>query len=165
MALPVSPHLGNGVAQRHLLTGGGGDAAAMGIQGGKAPGVGHGHVAAQLAAVSHRRDGAVGEAGDDGAGVGGDVRAVVEGVLPPAEAVGDSPLYRGGVGKAQHLLGQAYVLRGVLRRVGGCGGLGLPGAEHRRIGVVQCAGQGTVKGVAHGGKGGREVRVAAHQRQ
>ena len=89
----------------------------------------------------------------------------MEGVLPPSEAVGDGPLHRGGVGKAQHLLGQAHVLRGVLRRVGGCGGLRLPGAEHRRVGVVQCSGQRAVKGVTYGRKGRRKICVAAHQCQ
>ena len=181
VALPVWPTSAMGSPGRpHLLAGGGVDAAAMGIQGDKAPGVLHRHIIAQLRAVSHRRDGPGGKGRDHRPLVGGDVQAVVEllsaavGVLSIAEPVRHRSGQRVGIGKAQHLLGQAHVPGGVLRRIGrrvrrvlGNRDPGILGAEHRRVGVVQRLPHGALAGYrpAHGGKRRPEVRLPGHQVQ
>lgn len=72
------PHLGDGVAGPHLLAVGGGDLTAVGVESGKAAGVGNGNVAAQVGAAANSRHRSVGKGADDRALLPRDVQAVVE---------------------------------------------------------------------------------------
>ena len=117
------PHLGDRVAQRHLLPGRGRHAAAVGIERSIAVRVRDHDVFTEVGAAADGRDCPGGEARDDASLLRSDVQPVmkallaVERVRAQAEGGRHLPGHGRGVGEAELLLQQAHLRRGVRRRV------------------------------------------------
>ena len=136
-----------------------------------------GDVAAQLAALPHRRYRPVGKAGHHRALRRGDVQPVVKAadalqrIGAEAEAGGQLPLYRRSIGEAQYLLEQLRIGGLRLRRAdGGCGRRRrrhLLRAEHRSIGIGQRAADGALlrEGAARSGEHLHKVGIGPQQIQ